>query len=457
MKALVYKNLTFTVSYGCRNGVDDPYQSTGVGYCDAGKNHPDWFLTDGSNARLNSNYFPQAWAMDVGNPGYQAQWLSNVLSDVRSGGWDGVFMDDTNTDMSWHLANRTIAKYPTGAAWRAATRSMLATAGPALTSAGFLAIPNIAAPWGSDYDAQATWSDWIHFTSGASQEHYSKWGSDSSGWLAGNEWTYQQRFQALTEDVGKVFLGITYAPRADVRTMTWARANFLLFDQPANGGALVYEFTDPEAQDPYASSWTSDVGAPLGPRFQVGPAWRRNFDGGTVLVNPTTSTVTVALEQPYLRQDGSPTTSVTLAPTSGAILRSSGVATPPAPPAPPPPPTPPPAALPALTGSASGTKVSLRWTGLSASRVDVFRNGGRKATVTNTGSYNDDLRHKPKGTYSYKICAASTSTCTPTIIVAVGASPTTSSASSSRRVFRRARFEWSKPAAPRRARRAIRR
>ena len=92
-----------------------------------GKNHPDWFLTDGSNARLNSNYFPQAWVMDVGNPGYQAQWLSNVLSDVRSGGWDGVFMDDTNTDMSWHLANRTIAKYPTGAAWRAATRSMLAT------------------------------------------------------------------------------------------------------------------------------------------------------------------------------------------------------------------------------------------------------------------------------------------------------------------------------------------
>ena len=26
-------------------------------------------------------------------------------------------------------------------------------------------------------------------------------------------------------------------------TMTWARANFLLFDQPANGGALLYEFT----------------------------------------------------------------------------------------------------------------------------------------------------------------------------------------------------------------------
>ena len=34
--------------------------------------------------------------MDVGNAAYQAKWLSNVLADARSGGWDGVFMDDTN-------------------------------------------------------------------------------------------------------------------------------------------------------------------------------------------------------------------------------------------------------------------------------------------------------------------------------------------------------------------------
>ena len=438
LKALVYKNLSFTVSYGCSNGVDNPYQSTGVGYCDAGKNHPDWFLTDGSGARLNSNYFPQAWVMDVGNPGYQAQWLSNVWSDVRSGGWDGVFMDDTNTDMSWHLGSKTVAKYPTASAWREATRSMLATVGPALISSGFLAIPNIAAPWSPNYDAQATWSDWIQFTSGATQEHYSKWGSDSSGWLAGNDWTYQQRFQTLTENAGKIFLGLTYGPRADVRTMTWARANFLLFDEPANGGALVYEFSDPEAQDPYAPEWTSDVGTPLGQRFQVGSAWRRNFTGGIVLVNPTTSLVTVALEQQYLRDDGSSTTSVTLGPTSGAILRSSSGSVPPPPPAAQAPP-PAPVATPTLSGSVSGMKVSLHWTGLSGSRVDIFRNGGRKATVANSGSYGDNLKRKPKGTYSYKVCQAGTSTCTETIVVTVGAAPSVAGTQSAKRVFHVAR------------------
>jgi hypothetical protein len=268
LKALVYKNLSFTVSYGCSGGVDLPYQSTGVGYCDASSNHPDWFLTSPAGERLNSAAFAQAWMMDVGSPAYQANWLSNVLADARSGGWDGVFMDDTNTDMSWHLNGRTIAEYQTPAAWRAATRSMLATVGPALKSAGLLAVPNLSAPWAADYDAHTTWSDWLQFTSGAAQEYYSKWGADSSSWFAGSDWTYRQKFQTLTEQAGKIFIGITYAPKSDTRSMAWARANFLLFDEPASNSALMFELSDPEAQDPYAPGWTADVGTPVGARFR---------------------------------------------------------------------------------------------------------------------------------------------------------------------------------------------
>jgi len=326
LKALVYKDFSFTVSSACSGGADLARRSAGVGYCDASADHPDWFLTDPSGKRLASANYPDAWMMDVGNPGYQSAWLSDVLADLRAGDWDGVFMDDTNASMSWHLGGRTIVRYPTSASWRAATRSMLAKVGPALMSAGYLVVPNLDTPWAADYDAQATWSDWLRFTSGAAQEYYSKWGMTSSGLLAGRDWAYRQRFQELTEKAGKIFLGITYAPKGDARTMTWARANFLLFDQPAYGGALVFELTNPEAQDPYSSSWTADVGAPLGPRFRVGAAWRRNFSGGTVLVNPSSKAVTVALGRPYLRGDGSVTTSVRLAPTSGAILRSAGQA-----------------------------------------------------------------------------------------------------------------------------------
>jgi hypothetical protein len=154
------------------------------------------------------------------------------------------------------------------------------------------------------------------------QEYYSKWGSSSSDWFAGNDWTFRQRFQALTEQAGKIFIGVTYAPKRDERSMAWARANFLLQDEPGNGGALIFQATDPEAQDPYSASWTADVGSPLGARFQVGSAWRRNFTRGTVVVNPTSSTVTVALGARYTTTGGSTTRSVTLAPTSGAVLRA---------------------------------------------------------------------------------------------------------------------------------------
>ena len=164
-------------------------------------------------------------------------------------------MDDTDADMSWHLNGRTMAQVPDRRVLarrdpqHARERRARRCAGPASWPS-----PNLYAPWDSDYDAQATWSDWLQFASGAAQEYYSKWGSASSGWFAGSDWTFRQQFQALTEQAGKIFLGITYAPHADARSMTCARANFLLFDEPANGGALMFEPSDPEAEDPYSPS-----------------------------------------------------------------------------------------------------------------------------------------------------------------------------------------------------------
>jgi hypothetical protein len=264
------------------------------------------------------------------------------------------------------------------------------------------------------------------------QEYYSKWGSNGSGWFADNDWTYRQRFQELTEGAGKIFLGLTYAPKADERSMAYARANFLLFDQPANGGALLFEASDPEAQDPYSASWTADVGSPVGTRFQAGSAWRRNFTGGTVVVNPTSSTVTVSLGGTYSTLGGSPVSSVALGPTSGAILRTVAG-------------TPPPA--PSLSARLAAGSVQLGWSGLTGASVDVFRNGSRRATVSNTGAYSDALPRNAKGSYAYKVCVARTSTCTPTVSVAVSSGASAAVGLERRRAYGvaravRARLAW---------------
>jgi hypothetical protein len=421
LKALVYKNLSFTVDYTCSGGVDSAYLTAGVGYCDANANHPDWFLQDTSGRRINSSAFSSAWMMDVGNSGYQSRWASNVAADLKAHGWDGVFVDDTDADMGWHLNGRTIAKYPSSSAWQSATRSMLASVGPALTSQGFLVIPNLYAPWLASYDAQALWKDWIQFTSGAAQEYYTKWGTSSSSWFTGNDWTWRQQFQIITETAGKIFVGITYAPHADARSMLYARGNFLLNDSGARS-ALVFEPSDPEASDPYSATWTIDIGAPLAPRYQVGAAWRRDFGAGTVVVNPSASAVTVTLDKPYVDPaTGSTVSSVTLQSATAAILRSTDVTEPPPPPPPPTDPTTPtsqtPSPVPTITLTAvrSGGRVKLRWSGATTAQVDVFRADARIRTTANDGSYDD----KPprNATLSYRVCEAGTSTCSATVSV----------------------------------------
>ncbi|WP_177233506.1 S8 family serine peptidase [Stigmatella erecta] len=86
--------------------------------------------------------------------------------------------------------------------------------------------------------------------------------------------------------------------------------------------------------------------------------------------------------------------------------------------APPPPPPPPPAAM-SLTAQQrrelTGKHVDLTWTGTTASKVEIFRNNKRLVTTNNDGEYSD--RFFLAGTYTYKVCAVGTNTCTNTVTV----------------------------------------
>lgn len=58
-------------------------------------------------------------------------------------------------------------------------------------------------------------------------------------------------------------------------------------------------------------------------------------------------------------------------------------------------------------------KVDLTWSGSSAANVDVFRNGVKIVTTPNDGLYTDTLARGSTGTFTYKVCNASTTTCSP--------------------------------------------
>jgi len=77
----------------------------------------------------------------------------------------------------------------------------------------------------------------------------------------------------------------------------------------------------------------------------------------------------------------------------------------------------------AINLSANGFKVKgkhqvdLTWSGSSASNVDIVRDGNTIATISNGGSYNDNIGAKGGATYQYEVCDAGTSNCSNTAVV----------------------------------------
>jgi Hypothetical glycosyl hydrolase family 15 len=315
IKVLVYKESAATVAYGTHGGVDDPLLPAGVGYGYAASNHPEWFLDDTTGRRVEWSDYPGVWQMDVGNSSYQDTWLANVLGELRRYGWDGVMLDDVMPYPNWHLNGRTLAKYPTIPSYTAATRSFLARVCSGVVAGGFLALPNIGST------SPENWRDWIRLCSGAVQEYWTKWGQDATMHFGGSDWTERQRFLQITQEENRIFLGVTYAPHTDFRSMRYARANFLLDWNGSPKSVLAFEPTTPEAQDPYHSEWTVDVGLPSAAKYTVGGIWRRDFTKGVVLVNPSAESRTVDLGASHTTPAGESVRVVTLASKTGLVLR----------------------------------------------------------------------------------------------------------------------------------------
>ncbi|MES3034315.1 MAG: S8 family serine peptidase [Gemmatimonadota bacterium] len=59
-------------------------------------------------------------------------------------------------------------------------------------------------------------------------------------------------------------------------------------------------------------------------------------------------------------------------------------------------------------------RLDLSWTGATSASVDVYRNGIRVTTTANDGAHSDNVG-KRSGTYTHRVCAAGTSTCSNTL------------------------------------------
>jgi hypothetical protein len=312
VKVLVYKNLSFLNQFPGPGGLS----ASGVSYAEA-EQQPQWFLTNTSGQRFSSGGYRYLWAADVGDPAYQRRWAHNVTAELRSQGWDGVFMDDANPTIKYHYPPAQVAKYPSDRAYGGATRQALAAIGPRVRAAGKLAVANIGA-WSEYY---WTGVDWLRFLDGAMEEMFLKSGSSADAGYMSSRFHDQLNQLKEAQRQGKAFIGITHSSASDRRAALFGYATMLLGSEGNSYFALHEAYSD----ETWFPEYDYDLGRPLGPEREdpVGVR-RREFERGLVLVNPTLFAKAVSLDGAYGGLHPGGTSSVTIPPLSGSLLIGDG-------------------------------------------------------------------------------------------------------------------------------------
>jgi hypothetical protein len=329
VKVYVYKDLSSTRSYACKQGRDDEHLPAGLGYCYARENHPEWFLEGPNGKELVYSGYEGHWQMDVGNPEYRKAWVSSVVETSKSTGFDGVFLDNVLYTCDAYHSGVCPAKYPDNASFQQAYKGMLAEIRSSFAAAGLLSVGNLtnARLQAGGWDAYGDYLDgafdewWLTFSSDRLLEDYPE------------GWRRQVAEIAVNEASGKMTWVQPHFKVGDPRAFRYALASLFM---TTSGHAAIAEI---EKTDGYAdpTPWHPEydwyLGHPAGAyRAVADKVFRRDFTCGMALVNanPTGSrAVTVPLHRTYQDHEGRQVTSVSLPGTTGVLLRAQCPATPP--------------------------------------------------------------------------------------------------------------------------------
>jgi Hypothetical glycosyl hydrolase family 15 len=309
---LEYKDLANTSSYAPVDGVSPD----GVTYEQAVDEHPSWLLRSLGGQPIQCRGYSYLWAMNIGDRGFQRAWTDEVVHELVSQGWSGVFMDNVDPTIRYYHDPANVAQYPNNAAYAAATTSALAYIAPRIHAAGKLVMANI----GSWPNYETTGMRWLKYLDGAMDEHFVKYtDTPGQGYRSTAEWRTELSILQQSQREGKWFIGLTESSENDTAAARYGWASMLL---GASGRATFALQNDTNYG---VETWFSDYNAPIG--RALGPAregvvgvYRRRFSHGLVLVNPTTATHTVKLGGRYSGDGLRASNTATMAPHSGLIL-----------------------------------------------------------------------------------------------------------------------------------------
>ena len=294
---LLANGFTSTIpEYLRSDGIQDPGSCTATpannqvaynagDFCFISQNHPDWFLLDQYGRRITVTSGGSYYRMDPANPGWREFFLTRVLESQQTNGWTGLFLDNVEGSLSKYYGPKPV-KYPDNASYQAAIQGFLQYLYVNYSQAyGRPVIGNIVAR-----DSDLTWFSYLQYLSGAMQERFAvDW--DETSYLRVDRWNNDMAMMEQTQANGKYVILVAPGNQGDLNRQNFAFASYLLI---SNGKAAFRYSTD----DAYNAVWLYDnykvnLGNPLGPRYQVGSAWRRDFTRGCVIVDPASHQATI--------------------------------------------------------------------------------------------------------------------------------------------------------------------
>ncbi|WP_030432159.1 putative glycoside hydrolase [Allokutzneria albata] len=318
---LVYKDMSSTRSYACRDGKDDAALPTGVGFCHADRNRPEWFLTGPDGKRLEYSGYAGHWQMDIGDPAYQREWAENVVAAAK-GVFDGVLIDNALWKCDTYHPGTCPKKYRDDASFQKAYTSFFANTRSAFTAAGLKTVANVSnarlheGGWNA-YMAELDggWDEWwLSFSDTEQLPDYAQ------------GWRRQVQQIADNEAAGKITLVQPHFSKTAVRPFRYALASYYMAANSAKSAIAEIDKVDGYGNPtPWHPEYDWDLGVPSGPYSAIGTnVYRRDFSCGAVVVNanPTDSAaVQIPLGGNHTDETGAEVSSISLAGTSGSILR----------------------------------------------------------------------------------------------------------------------------------------
>ncbi len=258
-------------------------------FCRISSEHPDWFLLDSGGDRIVDKYQGvKFYLMDPGNPEWRAFFLDRIRQAHFDPNWDGVFLDNVEVSLLVRDKQDEIPeKYPDEASYQAAIQGFLKY----LHTNYFepqhkLLFANLVGRGNDETFLQS-----IAYLDGVMHEGWSvDW---PKRWRAAEIWERQLAIAEETQAQGKFIILVAQGKEDDHEVQRFAYASYLLV---ANGrAAFRYANSDDYNAVWYYDNYALQLGKPLGPRYQSGDVWRRDYTNGYVWVNPEEHTAEVAL------------------------------------------------------------------------------------------------------------------------------------------------------------------